>query len=146
MEHLTITLELLKEHSLFSKLRKCSFGQSQIDYLWHIISGDGVAADPEKIACIMKSPVPTTLRDLRGFLGLTGYYKKFVKGYGIICKPLTELLKKNKFQWSEAAQTTFQLLKEVVTTTHVLALPDFTTSFEVATDACDVGVGAALMQ
>ncbi|XP_026383448.1 uncharacterized protein LOC113278941 [Papaver somniferum] len=119
IKHLTITLELLKQHSLFAKLSKCSFGKSQIDYLGHIISGEGVAGDPEKIACM---------------------------DYGIICKPLTELLKKNQFQWSDSAESAFQRLKEAVTTTPVLALPDFSKPFEVATGACDVGVGAALDQ
>ncbi|XP_026399137.1 uncharacterized protein LOC113294990 [Papaver somniferum] len=116
------------------------------DYLGNIISGEGVAADPEKIACMVRWTVPTTLRDLRGFLVLQGITGNFLRIIVSFCKPLTELLKKNQFQWSESAESAFQRLREAVATTPVLDLPDFSKPFEVATDACDVGVGAALMQ
>ncbi|XP_026378286.1 uncharacterized protein LOC113272700 [Papaver somniferum] len=146
LQHLSIAFNVLKEHSLFAKYIKCSFGQSQIEYLGHIISGDEVAADPRKIACMVKWNVPNTLRDLRGFLGLTGYYRKFVKNYGLICNPLTDLLKKNNSHWNVAVQLAFEQLKEVVTTNPMLVLPDFSNQFELATDGCDLGVGAVLMQ
>ncbi|XP_026459029.1 uncharacterized protein LOC113359652 [Papaver somniferum] len=138
-QHLTSTLSLLKEHSLCAKLSKCYFGQSQIEYLGHIINGEGVVADPEKISCMKNWTTPKTTKELRGFLGLTGYYRKFVKGYGIIYKPLTDLLKKNNFLWNEAALLSFEQLKEAMITTHVLVLPDFSKSFELSTDACDKG-------
>ncbi|XP_026416204.1 uncharacterized protein LOC113311598 [Papaver somniferum] len=146
LKHLEVTLKTLQDHSLFSKLSKCTFGQNQVEYLGHIITGKGIAADPSKISCMVNWPTPTILKALRGFLGLTGYYRKFFKGYGVICRPLTDLLKKDNFKWNVEAQSAFEYLKKVVTTIPVLILPDFTQPFEVETDACDTGVGAALMQ
>ncbi|XP_026377897.1 uncharacterized protein LOC113272242 [Papaver somniferum] len=98
------------------------FAQSELEYLGHLITSDGVSADPSKIASMVSWPTPTSLKELRGFLGLTGYYRKFVRGYGAICKPLADLLKKNAFVWSSSADKEFAELKQDMSSTSVLAL------------------------
>jgi hypothetical protein len=93
-----MVLQTLADHQLYAKMSKCVFVASEVEYLGHIIYGEGVQTDPKKIEVMTEWPVPKTLKALRGFLGLTGYYKKFIKGYGQIASPLTSLLKKDAFE------------------------------------------------
>uniref|UniRef100_A0A0A8Y3I8 Reverse transcriptase domain-containing protein n=1 Tax=Arundo donax TaxID=35708 RepID=A0A0A8Y3I8_ARUDO len=111
VDHLHQVLSTLRTHQLYLKSSKCPFAQSQIEYLGHIISDVGVLTDPSKIAAMLQWPVPTSVTKLRGFLGLTRYHRKFVRNYGLLAKPLTQLLKKKQFTWSSQAQTTFEALK-----------------------------------
>lgn len=126
---------------------KCYFACESISYLGHIISAAGLSTDPSKVQAVMDWPLPQSVKDLRGFLGLTRYYKKFVKNFGIMAKPLTELLRKDQvFVWNETHTVAFQLLKEALCAAPILALPDFSKPFHIDTDASGSGIGAVLHQ
>lgn len=147
VQHVRAVLEILKRDQWQAKMSKCEFAQQRITYLGHVISADGVSTDQSKIEAIRTWIVPTMLKELRGFLGLSGYYRKFIKHYAIISQPLTALLKKGAlFFWIEAAEIAFQTLKTALMTAPVLALPDYKAQFVVETDACDSGIGAVLSQ
>jgi len=106
-------------------LSKCAFAQRQISYLGHVISEKGVATDPSKVSAVVQWPIPQNVKELRSFLGLAGYYRKFVKHYAMITKPLTELKKHAMFVWTSAHDKSFAAIKSALSTSPVLALPDF---------------------
>nr|XP_023886373.1 uncharacterized protein LOC111998510 [Quercus suber] len=114
IQHLRSVLELLQQHQLYAKKSKCAFGSSKVEYLGHIISGQGVSIDPRKTIAKEAWPIPTFVKALKEILGLNGYYRKFIKNYGQIAAPLTALLRKNAFIWYVEAETAFDQLKVAV--------------------------------
>lgn len=146
MQDLHAVLSLMRQHKLFPKRSKCTFGGLEIDYLGFIVNKNGVSTDPQKVEAVLKWPRPRNAKQLRGFLGLAGYYQRFVRSFGIIAKPLTNLLRKNAYQWSDEAQHTFDNLKQALSLAAVLALPDFSQPFVIETNASGTGIGAVLMQ
>ncbi|XP_061353237.1 uncharacterized protein LOC133298012 [Gastrolobium bilobum] len=118
----------------------------EIAYLGHVVTVSGVKADPRKLSAITDWPIPQSTKQLRAFLGLTGYYRRFVQHYASIAHPLTELLKQDRFSWTKGADASFHKLKISMATTPVLHLPDFSSSFVIESDASSFGVGAVLLQ
>jgi hypothetical protein len=145
--HLKQLFHILQEHQFFVKFSKCVFAQQELEYLGHLITAAGVATEPSKIAAVANWSPPTNVKQLRSFLGLTGYYRRFIKHYGMISAPLTQLLKKGvPFLWTAIAQEAFEVLKSALIQAPVLAIPDFSKQFVIETDASDTGFGAVLMQ
>ena len=146
-QHLTAVLDILREHKLLIKPSKCSFVTQQLEYLGHIIGAEGVHTDPSKIEVVQQWVPPTNVEQLRGFLVLSGYYRKFIKGYGFISIPLSDLLKKNTpFIWTSTHQGAFCALKQTLSSAPVLQMPDFSKTFTIETDASDIGIGVVLTQ
>jgi hypothetical protein len=146
LRHLKLVFECLIQHKFYLKQSKCTIAQKSIEYLGHVVSAAGVGPDPEKIAAMTKWPTPKTIKQLRGFLGLTGFYRKFVQHYATIAQPLTALLKKDAFVWSSEADQAFHALKDAMTKAPVLTLPNFDEDFVIETDASGIGMGAVLIQ
>lgn len=146
IHHLSQVFEVMRKNSLYAKRSKCEFATRRVEYLGHYIEAKGVSTDPNKIKAVQECPRPIGLKQLRGFLGLAGYYRRFVKSFGGIARPLTALTKKDSFVWSEEAHKYFEELKQSLCEAPVLALPDFYKQIVVETDACGSGIGAVLMQ
>ncbi|WVZ95181.1 hypothetical protein U9M48_040978 [Paspalum notatum var. saurae] len=146
-EHLRLVLQKLREHKLYAKLSKCEFWLDQVPFLGHIVSKGGIMVDPSKIRSVMDWKVPQVVKEVRGFLGLAGYYRRFIESFSRIAKPMTSLLEKGvTFIWTKERQAAFDELKKRLTTAPVLTLPDLTKSFTVYCDASKEGLGCVLMQ
>jgi hypothetical protein len=146
-EHLRTILETLREHQLYAKFSKCEFWLDQVMFLGHVISKDGVSVDPAKVEAVTNWAPPKNVSEIRSFLGLAGYYRRFIQDFSRIAMPMTKLLRKGvKFAWSEKCEQSFQTLKTKLTTAPVLALPSGSGGFVVYTDASGTGLGCVLMQ
>ena len=144
---LELLLQRLKQANLKLKPSKCQLLQTEISFLGHRVSGRGVSTEPAKIQLIKDWPVPKNLKELRGFLGLTGYYRKFVQDYSMVVLPLNALMKKNQtFEWTDECQAAFEDLKEKMQKPPILALPNETDTFVLDTDAAENSIGSVLSQ
>ena len=140
-------LEVLRKEKLYANFSKCEFWLREVKFLGHVISKDGVQVDPTKVEAVMKWDSPKNPTEIRSFLGLAGYYRRFVENFSTIAAPLTKLTRKSeKFIWTDAQQKAFQQLKEALCKAPVLALPQGEQDFVVYTDASRVGLGCVLMQ
>ena len=146
-EHLGIALRVLRDHQLYAKLSKCEFWLNEVKFLGHVVSSEGVAVDPSKVEAVLQWESPKSVTEVRSFVGLAGYYRRFIRGFSQIARPLTNLTKKDRpFVWTEQCEAAFQELKTLLTTAPVLVLPDSSQPFEVYTDASLMGLGCVLMQ
>jgi len=147
MEHLCTVLKTLENHKLYSKLKKCNFWMENVQFLGHVISVEGISVDPAKIATVVEWPSPTNITEVRSFLGMAVYYRRFVQDFSKIATPLTQLLKKDhKFQWTKECEATFQELKQRLVTAPVLVIPDGNDRYVIYSDASHQGLGCVLMQ
>jgi hypothetical protein len=146
-EHLRVVLSYLRENKLYGKLSKCSFFQKEIHYLGHIISGEGISVDPEKVKAIIEWPVQKNAHEVRSFMGLVGYYRRFVEGFSKIAKPITTLQHKGvKYEWTKEYDSAFIELKRLLTSAPILRVPYMEKDFTFCMDASKQGLGGVLMQ
>jgi hypothetical protein len=146
-KHMRIVLTRLREHQLYAKFSKCAFWLEEIQFLGHVLSAKGIAVDPSKVKDILEWKPPITVHQVRSFLGLAGYYRRFIPDFSKIVKPIIGLLKNDtKFDWSSKCNEAFEQLKVLLTTAPVLAQPDIEKPFDVYCDASGSGLGCVLMQ
>jgi hypothetical protein len=139
--------ERLRQYNLQLQPPKCEFLRKEVNYLGHVITEKGVKPDPKKIECIINYPVPDNTKKIKSFLGLIGYYRKFIKDFSKKAKPLTNLLKQNQpFIWSDSCQDSFLFFKNILTNEPLLQYPDFNQPFNITTDASNIAIGAILSQ
>ena len=145
--HLRRVLEIMRENQLYAKLSKCEFWLDSVAFLGHIISASGISVDPAKIEAVKTWPRPRSVTDIRSFLGLAGYYRRFVQDFSKVAKPMTNLMKKEaQFIWTDECEQSFQTLKDLLTSAPILIIPEGNDGFEVYCDASGHGLGCVLMQ
>ena len=146
-KHLTVVLQLLREHKLYANLSKCKFVQPELQFLGHIVGAQGLQVDPRKVSIVQNWPVPQDKTELRKFWGLANYFRKFIMAWAMLVAALqTQLKQTDKFTWSKSCDVAFVGVKQALCNASVLALPYLNRPFEVICDACGVGLGAVLLQ
>ena len=146
-QHLRMVLQILREKKLFTKLSKCDFWHKEVSFLGHIVFAEGIRVDPAKIEAIVSWKPPRNVIEVRSFLGLTGYYGRFVKGFYVVASSLTKLLRKGvKFEWNDTCQSSFEQLKKILVKAPVLTQPTSGREYSMYSDASKIGLGCVLMQ
>ena len=159
LDRLEAVFSRLEQHKLKLKASKCEFMKARVTYLGHVVSENGIETDPEKTNAVKSWPIPTSVKDVRAFLGFTGYYRRFIKDFAKIARPLNDMLighsnnkkgksktKKTPFIWNDRHQHAFETLKDKLLSPPILAYADYRIPFKVHTDACGTGLGAVLYQ
>ena len=145
--HLRVVLETLRKEQLYAKLSKCEFWLGEVSFLEHIVSEEGIRVDPKKIEVIIEWKPPRNVTEVQSFLGLAGYYKRFIKGFSMTTAPMTRLLQKNvRFELSEKCQASFEKLKAFLTEAPVLTQPTYGKEYVIFSDASLNGLECVLMQ
>jgi hypothetical protein len=145
--HLRLVLQVLEEKKLYAKLKKCEFWLDSVAFLGHVISKDGISVDPKKVEAVVEWNRPNNVTEIRSFLGLASYYRRFVEGFSHLAMPLTCLTQKGvKFEWSEECEQSFQELKRRLVSAPILTIPDGSGGFIIYSDASKKGLGCVLMQ
>ena len=146
-QYLRIVLETLREKKLYAKLNKCDFWLKEVSFLGHIVSVEGIRVDPAKIEAVVNWKSPQNVTEVRSFMGLAGYYRRFVRGFSVIASPLTKLLRKGiKFEWTDKCQNSFEQLKGMLVEAPVLTQPTSRKVYTLYSDASCIGLGCVLMQ
>jgi hypothetical protein len=144
---LRIVLGKLWDHQLYAKFSKCEFWLQKVSFLGHILTTEGVDVDPEKVTVVVNWKRPASVTEIWSFLGLAGYYRRFIEEFSKIVRPMATLLQKDKkFEWTNACERSFCELKRRLTTTLVLVLPDIHKDFTIYCDASRKGLVYVLMQ
>ena len=147
LEHLSIIFGKLRQHNLKLKLKKCSFLKIETNYLGFVISENGIKPDEKKVETIRSLPVPTCVKEVRSFIGMCSYYRRFIPNFSQIAEPIVALTRKYAhFKWSDAHQRAFDSLKDSLTAVPLLVYPDSYKPYVLYTDACDTCIGACLTQ
>jgi hypothetical protein len=147
VEHLRIVLTRLHDNQLYAKFSKCEFWLNKVSFLGHVLSGDGISVDPTKVQEVLDWKAPTMVIEVQSFIGLGGYYRRFILDFSKISKPMTRLLQKNeKFVWTLKCEEAFHTLRTLLTSTPILAQPDIDKPFDVYCDALGTCLGCVLTQ
>jgi hypothetical protein len=146
-EHLRFVLQKLREHQLYAMFSKCDFWLKEVSFLGHIITDGGISVDPAKVEDVLKWEPPRIVKEMRSFLGLAGYFRRFIEGFSKIVKPITTLMEKDReFKWTDACQDSFEELKRRLTMAPVLLMPNLQKGFDIYCDESRQGLGCVLMQ